>query len=56
MFGTFAPEGPTACSGARESVVYGCSLPLPTSSALQVTDALKLNSSIQLLHHHAVLP
>ena len=36
MFGTFAPEGPPACSGARESVVYGCALPLPTSSALQV--------------------
>lgn len=36
MFGTFAPEGAPACSGARESVVYGCALPLPTSSALQV--------------------
>ncbi len=36
MLGTFAPEGPPACSGARESVVYGCALPLPTSSALQV--------------------
>ena len=36
MFGTFAPEGPPACSGARESVVYGCAHPVPTSNAVQV--------------------